>query len=415
MGENMEEKKENKLPKINVKKKYDDLKFNFLEVVILIFITALVSITVNITINKLKADDGLTIDQNADIDRFVEEYNFVLEKYYGDISSESLINNAIAGMVNGLEDPYSSFIDDETATNFDVELDGQFYGLGVEITINGDSKVEVVGVLSGTGAEAAGIQIGDIITHMDGESIAGLSTTEFRSKMLTNNKEVVSLTVVRGEETKEIAVTRQLVEINSVTSEVYETNGKKIGYLRISIFASNTYKQFKQVLSALETQQIDSLIVDVRSNTGGHLSVVTDIISEFLDSTHVIYQEKDSNGVTKEYSSGSLTKTYPIAVLIDGASASASELLASALKEQYGAKLVGTKSFGKSTVQQVVDLNNGSKYKITIKEWLTSEGKVINGNGLLPDIPVTLTQEYFEEPISENDAQLQEAIKLFAE
>ncbi|MBQ4633974.1 MAG: S41 family peptidase [Bacilli bacterium] len=411
----MEEKKENKLPKINVKKKYDDLKFNFLEVVILIFITALVSITVNITINKLKADDGLTIDQNADIDRFVEEYNFVLEKYYGDISSESLINNAIAGMVNGLEDPYSSFIDDETATNFDVELDGQFYGLGVEITINGDSKVEVVGVLSGTGAEAAGIQIGDIITHMDGESIAGLSTTEFRSKMLTNNKEVVSLTVVRGEETKEIAVTRQLVEINSVTSEVYETNGKKIGYLRISIFASNTYKQFKQVLSALETQQIDSLIVDVRSNTGGHLSVVTDIISEFLDSTHVIYQEKDSNGVTKEYSSGSLTKTYPIAVLIDGASASASELLASALKEQYGAKLVGTKSFGKSTVQQVVDLNNGSKYKITIKEWLTSEGKVINGNGLLPDIPVTLTQEYFEEPISENDAQLQEAIKLFAE
>lgn len=411
----MEEKKENKLPKINVKKKYDDLKFNFLEVVILIFITALVSITVNITINKLKADDGLTIDQNADIDRFVEEYNFVLEKYYGDISSESLINNAIAGMVNGLEDPYSSFIDDETATNFDVELDGQFYGLGVEITINGDSKVEVVGVLSGTGAEAAGIQIGDIITHMDGESIAGLSTTEFRSKMLTNNKEEVSLTVVRGEETKEVAVTRQLVEINSVTSEVYETNGKKIGYLRISIFASNTYKQFKQVLSALETQQIDSLIVDVRSNTGGHLSVVTDIISEFLDSTHVIYQEKDSNGVTKEYSSGSLTKTYPIAVLIDGASASASELLASALKEQYGAKLVGTKSFGKSTVQQVVDLNNGSKYKITIKEWLTSEGKVINGNGLLPDIPVTLTQEYFEEPISENDAQLQEAIKLFAE
>ena len=129
----------------------------------------------------------------------------------------------------------------------------------------------------------------------------------------------------------------------------------------------------------------------------------------------MIYQEKDSNGVTKEYSSGSLTKTYPIAVLIDGASASASELLASALKEQYGAKLVGTKSFGKSTVQQVVDLNNGSKYKITIKEWLTSEGKVINGNGLLPDIPVTLTQEYFEEPISENDAQLQEAIKLFAE
>ena len=411
----MEEKKVKLIPeakKEKIKKRTEELKFNFLEVVILIFITALVCVTVNITINKLKDDDGLTIDQNQDIERFIEEYNFVLDKYYGEVSSEELINNAIAGMVNGLNDPYSTFIDDETATNFDVELDGEFYGLGVEITINNNSEIEVYSVIEGSGAAAAGIQKGDIITHMDGESVAGVSTTDFRTKMIINNKPMVTLTIIRNGETQEITVKRQLVEITSVTTEVYESGAAKVGYLRISIFANNTYKQFKDAITKLEEQNIDSLIVDVRSNTGGHLSVVTEIISEFLDSKHIIYQVKDSKGTTKEYSTGAITKDYEVIVLIDGASASASELFASALQEQYKAKLVGTKSFGKSTVQQVIDLGNGAKYKITIKEWLTSEGKVINGQGLKPDVEVNLSEEYFNNPVTENDNQLQEAIKL---
>ena len=411
----MEEKKAKLIPNINkgkVKKKTDELKFNFLEVVILIFVTALVCVTVNITINKMKTNDNLTIDQNQDIEKFISEYNFVLDKYYGQVTSEELINNAIAGMVNGLSDPYSSFIDNETAVNFDVDLDGEFYGLGVEITINANSQVEVYSVIEGAGAEAAGLLKGDIITHMDGELVTGLTATEFRAKMIANNKETVSLTVIRGEETKEFIVKRQLVEIPSVSSEIFESGVAKVGYLKIDIFANNTYKQFKEGLTKLESQNIDSLIVDVRSNTGGHLSVVTEVISEFLDSTHVIYQVKDSEKIVKEYSTGNKTKEYEILVLIDSASASASELLASALKEQCGAKLVGTKSFGKSTVQQVIDLGNGSKYKITIKEWLTSEGNVINGKGLEPDVEVLLSEEYFADPKNETDNQLQAAISL---
>ena len=411
----MEEKKAKIIPNIKkekARKRTDELKFNFLEVVILIFVTAIVCVTVNITINKIKTDDGLTIDQNEDIERFVAEYNFVLDKYYGQVTSEELINNAIAGMVNGLEDPYSSFIDNETAVNFDVDLEGEFYGLGVEITINNNSQVEVYGVIEGSGAEVAGLLKGDIITHLDGEAVTGLTATEFRTKMISNNKEMVSLVILRDEEKKEVNVKRQLVEIPSVSSEVFESGIAKVGYLRIDIFANNTFKQFKEELTHLESQNIDSLIVDVRSNTGGHLSVVTDVISEFLDSTHVIYQVKDSEKTEKEYSTGSKTKDYEIIVLIDSASASASELLASALKEQCGAKLVGTKSFGKSTVQQVVDLGNGSKYKITIKEWLTSEGNVINGKGLEPDVEVLLSEEYFANPKNETDNQLQTAIDL---
>ena len=239
-----------------------------------------------------------------------------------------------------------------------------------------------------------------------------MSTTDFRAKMIMNNREVVTLTVRRNEETLNFNIKRTLVTIDSVTSKVLNSGKAKVGYIGISIFASNTYRQFKDALTKLENENIDSLIVDVRSNSGGHLSVVTDVISEFLDSTHVIYQVKDSERVIKEYSKGSKTKTYDVIVLMDSASASASELLASALKEQYGAKLVGTKSFGKSTVQQVVDLEDGSKYKITIKEWLTSEGNVINTKGLEPDVLVELNSAYLENPTEDNDNQLAEALKL---
>ena len=407
----MEEEKETKP---NVRRKSEELKFGILETLILIAIASLVTFVVTKAIYQMKGTTSprtIIKYNNNDIERFVNEYNFILDKYYGDIDSETLINNAIAGMVNNLNDPYSVFIDAANVTNFDVELDGEFYGLGVEIKSNEKSEIEVVNVLDGYEAKKSGIQPGDVILKLDDMSSVGMTPTEFRAKMIENSKETVLLTVRRGEETLEISVKRTLVQIDSVTAKTYDSGKSKVGYLGISVFASNTYSQFKEAMQKLESENIDSLIVDVRSNSGGHLSVVTEIISTFLDSSHVIYQVKDSEGVTKEYSKGDTDKDYKIVVLIDGASASASELLASALKEQAGATLIGTKSFGKSTVQQVVDLENGVKYKITIKEWLTSLGEVINGNGIKPDIEVELGEEYLKEPNDENDAQLQEAIK----
>lgn len=410
----MEEKKERKKPNLKERvSKAEELKFGFLEVLILILVTALVTVIVTITVNKIGGNEPKAKNyNNKDIDKFTEEYNFILNKYYGKVDSETLINNAIAGMVNNLDDPYSTFIDDENAANFDVELDGEFYGLGVEITVNANSEIEVYSLLPGYEAEKSGLAKGDVIIALDGETIEGISTTEFRAKMIRNNRESVTLKVRRGEEILEFTIRRTLVQIDSVKSEIYNSGKAKVGYIGISIFASNTYRQFKAALANLEEENIDSLIVDVRSNSGGHLSVVTDVISEFLDSTHVIYQVKDSKGVKKEYSKGDTTKKYNVIVLIDSASASASELLASALKEQHGAKLVGNRSFGKSTVQQVVDLENGSKYKITIKEWLTSEGSVINEKGIEPDVKVDLSDEYFADPKPETDNQLQEALKL---
>lgn len=414
----MEEKKENvpnmtseeKKPKKVIKT--DELKFNFFEVLILIFITALVTVTVTVTISKLDKNCPVINQYDEDVTRFIEQYKFVLDKYYGSITSKELIDNAIAGMIDGLDDPYSTYIDKDAATNFDVELEGQFYGLGVEIKQNENKQIEVVTVLVGKGAEKAGVQVGDIITHMDKESIANLSTTDFRTKMIQNNKESVTLTIVRNGESQDITIKRDLVEITSASGKVFESGKAKVGYIRLTIFANNTGSQFRKALEELESQNIDSLIIDVRSNTGGHVTTVTEILSELLDSSHVIYQEKDAKSTVKRYSTGTADKKYDIIVLIDGASASASELLASALKEQKNATLVGTKSFGKSTVQQVIDLEDGTKYKITIKEWLTSEGNVINGQGLTPDKEVNLSEKYFKDPTDENDDQLQEALSL---
>ena len=406
----MEEEKEKKPNK----RKSEELKFGILETLILIVIASLVTFIVTKTIYQMKSPNSspkIIKKYNEDINKFVNEYNFILDKYYGDIDSETLINNAIAGMVNNLDDPYSVFIDAENVTNFDVELDGEFYGLGVEIKLNAKNEIEVVNVLDGYEAKKSGIQPGDVILELDGESSAGLTPAGFRTKMIENSKDTVVLTVRRGEEKININVKRTLVQIDSVTTKTFKSGNALVGYVGISIFANNTYEQFKKAMKELESENLDSLIVDVRSNSGGHLSVVTDIISSFLDSTHVIYQVKDANGVVKEYSKGDTTKSYKIVVLIDGASASASELLASALKEQANATLIGTKSFGKSTVQQVVDLENGVKYKITIKEWLTSLGDVINGKGINPDIEVELGEAYLKEANDDNDNQLQEAIK----
>ena len=180
----------------------------------------------------------------------------------------------------------------------------------------------------------------------------------------------------------------------------------------MSIFANNTYEQFKKALSNLENENMNGLIIDLRSNSGGHLSSAEEIISLFLDSSHPIYQIKTKDSLNTYYSLGKETKKYKIVILIDKNSASASEVVTSALTEQYGAVTVGEKSYGKGTVQELQSLNDGEQYKLTTKSWLTSKGKVIDGKGIEPDYKVSLDEKYYDEPSFDNDNQLQKAIEL---
>ena len=222
----------------------------------------------------------------------------------------------------------------------------------------------------------------------------------------------ITMIIVRDDEEMSFTLHRGSVEIPVIATKVYEVNGKKVGYLSISLFSSVSAKQFKNKLEKLEDEGIDSLVIDVRDNNGGYLSSVTDIASYLLPRGKKIYQiqKNDDREVTKDKTLAK--REYPIAILVNGNSASASEILAGVIKESYGGFVVGTKTYGKGTVQQVKKLSDGSMIKYTVENWLTPDGNWIDGVGIEPTDYVELSEGYINNPIEDNDNQLKKALEL---
>ena len=393
----------------------DDTKrqFKFSEIIILIIITLLIGFILGLSIFKVmhEKEDSNIASTDEYISKFVDNYNYIVDNYYGDLDKEKLIDEAIAGMINSVDDPYTSYIDGDNSNVFNTTLDGSFQGIGVEVANDSDNNIVVHGIISDSPAEKAGIKVGDIFKSINNQSVEDMSTKEFVSIIKTSDSSNFEIVVLRDGQEVKLNVERELVTIKSVVSEIFERDGKKIGYLYMSIFANNTYSQFKSKLLELEEKGIDSLIIDVRSNTGGHLTTVENILGLFLDSSHVIYQTEDKNGIVKSYSHGSVTKNYPIVILTNEASASASEILAAAMSEEYGAILVGKRTYGKGTVQELKTLSDGQQYKFTTKKWLTPKGNWIHEVGIAVDIDVDFNKDYYDNPVYENDQQLQTAIE----
>jgi len=390
-------------------------QFKLSETVILVVITLLIGFIMGLSVFKVVNEknelEPTVIEYDEYVSKFIDNYNYIVDNYYGDLDKEKLIDEAIAGMIGAVDDPYTSYIDNDDSNVFKTSLDGSFEGIGVEVLNDDDNNIVVHGIIADSPAEKAGIMSGDIFKSINGKSVLGMSTKEFVSMVKSSENSLFDMVIIRNGEDVELTVERKIVTIQSVSSEIFERDDQKIGYIYMSIFASNTYSQFKSKLSELEKSNIDSLIIDVRSNTGGHLTAAENILSLFLDSSHVIYQTEDKNGTVKAYSHGSVTKDYPIVILTNEASASASEILAAAMSEEYGAILVGKKTYGKGTVQELKTLSDGQQYKFTTKKWLTPNGTWINGVGLDVDIDVDFNTDYYENPVSENDQQLQSAIK----
>lgn len=392
------EKKEKKLP-----------TFFTSEVLTLLVITMIVSLLMGGLITyKLFIKNSEFVDK--ELQEFINNYEYIIDNYYDDIDKEELLDAALEGMLETL-DKNSVYLEEDTSDNFNKQLTGSYEGFGIEIYNDDEGNIVIARVYEGTSADKEGLKPGDIITKLSGKDLDGVSTSEFVNMVEKAGDKKIKLTYTRNGEEKTATLTKQTVTLNSVFSEVINKDNKKVGYIRVSIFASNTDKQFADHLAKLEEKNIDSLIIDLRANSGGHLSAATNMISEFLDSSHVIYQIKVKDEITKTYSSGHKTKDYKIAVLVDNSSASASEIMASALKEQYKATIVGVKTYGKGTVQELQDLPNGDQYKFTTKEWLTSKGKTIDGKGIIPDIEVNLDEKYYSDPSDENDNQLQTALE----
>lgn len=405
------EKKEPEIKEIIVEK---NVGFNFIEVILIMIITLIVGgFLGSILSHVVRKETKVVVEQDKTIeklDEFIETYKDIKENFYEEIDDEELVEYGIKGMLDYLGDKYSFYMDKQSTQDFNESVEGKYNGVGIEIT-QFDDGIHVTKVFSKSPAEKAGIQVNDIIVKVFDEDISKKNPSEIASMIKGSDKKIISITVLRNNEQVTFEINKSVIEIQSVEGKIIEKNNKKVGYIYIDIFASNSYNQFVKELVKLENEKIDSLIIDVRSNTGGYLNVVTDIASIFLEKGKPIYQLDTKGNIEIIKDETKQSKSYDIYVLIDGASASASEILASSLQESYGAIVVGTNSYGKGTVQKAYQLQSGATVKYTIQKWLTANGNWINEVGVTPDINIELSKEYFENPIEENDNQLQKALE----
>ena len=375
--------------------------------------TVIVSLTIGSLVTyNLNKDKSYNNDKY--LKNFVKNYNYVLDNYYEEVDKNKLINGAIKGMINTLDDDYSYVIDENDSDNFNIQLDGEYQGIGVEILGLDDGKIYVYSVFEDSPADKAGLKSGDILKKVDDMDCVGKAANDI-SKYIRNSKNnEFKIIIERDGSEKELLLKKESVTIKSVKSKIFNKNNKKIGYIYINIFSNVAVTQFKKELDKLEKENIDSLIIDVRDNSGGHLTTATRIISLFIDSKHIMYQTNTKGKIKKYYSTGTKTKKYPIVILQNKNSASASEMLSAALKEEYNATVVGETSYGKGTVQELSNLDVKTEYKITTKLWLTPKGNSINGKGVKPDVSVSLDDDYKKDPTDENDNQLQKALDVIS-
>lgn len=386
--------------------KTNNKKFGNKEVVFLIIVTCLISLIVGYSLNNKNNKDTL---EDETLKEFIDTYNEILNKYYENIDRKELLNGAVNGMLSTL-DKYSTVVDKTENENFYLTLEGSYNGIGVEI-VKYNKNITVVGVLENSPASRAGLQAGDIIRKIDDKDLTDKETSDLSDYVRKNSKKnKYTLVIERNSESLTYEIEKENVIIKSVLSEIIEKENKKIGYIYISIFSNTTASQFIKQLDELEKKGIDSLIIDVRENTGGHLSTLISMLSKMLAEDKVMYQINKNDEITKYYSMGKENKTYPIVVIQNKNSASASELFAISLRENLGAVVVGETSYGKGTIQEYNYLSNGDMYKYTTKEWLSPNGNYINEKGVVPDIEISLDDTYNNDPTDENDKQLQTAI-----
>nr|WP_255248145.1 S41 family peptidase [Terribacillus saccharophilus] len=344
---------------------------------------------------------GLTEVENA--------YQLIKDNALAKPDAQQLQDGAIQGMLETLDDPYSSFLDEESSTQLNQQLESSFEGIGAEVSMV-EKQVTIVAPIKDSPAEDAGLRPNDQVLEVDGDSLQGLNLQEAVNKIRGEKGTTVTLSVKRpgvSEELK-IDVTRDEIPVETVYADTKEVDGKKAGVLEITSFSESTADEFKTALDKLEQEGIEGLTIDVRGNPGGILTTVEDILKNFVPSDKPYLQIEDKNGEKQEfYTELKEKKDYPINVLIDEGSASASEILAGAMNQAGDYELIGKTTFGKGTVQQTVPLENESMLKLTLYKWLTPNGDWIHEKGIKPTVEVNQPEYFYSSPI-----QLDENEKL---
>jgi len=339
-----------------------------------------------------------------------QAYELILNRYVEKVDRKKLVEGAIQGMLSVLNDPYSTYMDKDTAQQFTQSLDSSFEGIGAEVGMV-DGKIVIVSPFKNSPAERAGLRPNDQILKVNGKSVEGLDLNKATLQIRGKKGTTVELEIARNslKEPITIKVTRDEIPLETVNGSLKEYKGKKIGYIDITSFSNNTAEEFKKELNSLEGNHIQGLVLDVRGNPGGYLVTVEDILKEFVPKDKPMVQIQQRNGERKRYFTNlSHKKAYPVVVLVNKGSASASEILAGSLKEAAGYQLVGETTFGKGTVQQPIPMGDGSNIKLTLFKWLTPNGNWIHKKGIKPDVEIKQPEIFNIQPLSLREPLVQD-------
>ena len=334
------------------------------------------------------------------------------ENYIGDVDEEALEEGIYKGYIQGLEDPYSVYYNEEETKDLYETTEGEYSGIGAVLSQELESGViTLVQIYEDSPAAKAGLKDNDILTKVGDIEVTGMDLSEVVTYIKGEKGTDVDLTVLRGEDAEEITVTatRDTVEAQTVKYEMLEGN---TGYLSVSEFDSVTYAQYEEALNELTDQGMTGLIVDLRNNPGGNLNTVCEMLDLVLPKGTIVYTEDKGGKRETATSDDEHQINVPMVVLVNGNSASASEIYAGAIQDYGIGKIVGTQTYGKGVVQQIFDLGDGTSVKLTIAEYFTPNGRNIDGEGITPDVEV----EYeADENNPEADNQLEKALEVMKE
>lgn len=395
---------------------------NIYRVIMLIVLTAVITFMVTTIAMYSKFQNSGSLSSNGSssssentLVKTLQSFKAMINKLYiGDVDEDAMIEGALKGYVEGLGDPYTEYYTKEEMADLREELNSEYVGIGVYIGNNAvDNTIVIAGTIKSSPAEEAGLKAGDVVEKIDDVSYTGKQLSEATKVLKAEEGTTVKLTILRDEKEIEINITRRKITVEHVSSKMMDNN---VAYIKIDSFDNNVADSFKSQLTDLMKGNVNGIIIDLRSNGGGIVTEATDIADLFLEKDETILitkSKKDNEEKITKSKQEPIVKNTPVVILVNEATASASEILAGALKDKYNATIVGKTTYGKGVIQSLYNLTDGSGLKITTDEYFTPNHNKIQKTGITPDVEVDLTKDAdgnYE--TGDKDAQLLKAIEV---
>lgn len=395
---------------------------NIYRVIMLVVLTAVITFMVTTIAMYSKFQNSGSLSSNGSssssentLVKTLQSFKAMINKLYiGDVDEDAMIEGALKGYVEGLGDPYTEYYTKEEMADLREELNSEYVGIGVYIGNNAvDNTIVIAGTIKSSPAEEAGLKAGDVVEKIDDVSYTGKQLSEATKVLKAEEGTTVKLTILRDEKEIEINITRRKITVEHVSSKMMDNN---VAYIKIDSFDNNVADSFKSQLTDLMKGNVNGIIIDLRSNGGGIVTEATDIADLFLEKDETILitkSKKDNEEKITKSKQEPIVKNTPVVILVNEAAASASEILAGALKDKYNATIVGKTTYGKGVIQSLYNLKDGSGLKITTDEYFTPNHNKIQKTGITPDVEVDLTKDAdgnYE--TGDKDAQLLKAIEV---